>query len=378
MKNINKSFIKGIYCGFCIALFFVTITQLFYYIRETDLIKINNIMYLVKENYIESFEKNDILDGMYKGIFHNLDSYSSYMSAEEYNSFISIEDNNFCGVGIRWQKNEDGYCEIIRVFEDGPAYNSGLQKGDLIISINNKNIGVMSREEIKTELRGLEGTEMCVKVIRDNVEFDYTFVREPIQIPFVLCDIEDNIGIITIDSFEGTVVEDFRQALLKIDKNNIKDIVIDLRNNTGGNVDCLGGVLEELLDKEYLVFTLKNKDNISNDYIIKGTNKHTYNIVVLVNKYSASCSEIMAGMLRDYGLATVLGETTYGKGVVQESFVLEDNSVVFITTGRYYLPNGSTITKDGLIPTVEIEDISSTDKDEQLEKAKELLKDGDI
>ena len=372
LSKVNK-FLLGLYSGFLIAFRMFTLPQLLYTIKDSDLTKINSILDIINNNYIESWTKEDILDGIYKGIFLNLDGYSNYLSKEEYEEFISSESNNFCGVGIRWQKNEDGIYELLRVYENGPAYESGLKKGDLIISVNEKNISAMSLEEVSTEIRGEEGTDVDIIAVRDNKELKFTVTRRFVHIPYAVCDIDNNLGIIKIESFEGEVVEDFRNALDKLDKENITNVIIDLRDNTGGSVDSLCDILSQIITEKKLVFTLRKNNNISEDCIIESYNDKKYNIVVLVNEHTASCSEIMAGMLQDYDMCIVVGEPTFGKGVIQDSFNMYDNSVVTLTTGRYYLPSGRSITESGLIPDIEIEDNIYTDIDEQLEKAKELF-----
>lgn len=363
----KRGYADGIYLGFLIALLLFTLSNsLFGYIRWSEISKINEVFYVLNKVYAEEYDIDEVKEGIYKGIVNKLDGFSSYMTREEYDSFSSAEDNNYCGIGVQWQIFEDLYT-IVEVFEDSPAEEAGLKKGDILWGVNGNFCKTMTSEELSAEVRGLEGTSVDMIIVRNNEEIELTVVRRPIQRKIARLKIYDNVGVIDIDSFDGTVVEDFSECVEQLNKENITNLIIDLRNNTGGSVEILGTLMQDIVDTNAHIFNLVRKDGSTVEYSLKShTDKH-YNILILVNNATASASETMAGSLRDLGLAKLVGTQTYGKGVIQDSVVLSDESVLNITSGHCYLPNGEMITKDGLTPDIIIEDDTKTLADEQLE-----------
>ena len=169
-----------------------------------------------------------------------------------------------------------------------------------------------------------------------------------------------------MESFEGFVVEEFHNCIEEVNKQGITNLIIDLRYNTGGSIELLGTIMQDLVPSNEKIFSLHKKDGTDIEYSVKSHTDKDFNIVILVNSSSASCSEIMAGSLRDLGLAILVGENTYGKGVIQDCIELRDHSILYLTSGHYYLPAGEPITEDGLTPDFVVRDIKETFEDEQL------------
>ena len=368
-----RGLVDGIYIGFALALILVTFNQQkLNYFTFTDISKLNEVEAILSKVYAETYTKEELTTGMYKGLVGSLDGFSTYMTADEYNSFSSDEDSSYCGIGIKWQLFDD-YYTIIKVYEDSPAYRAGIEAGDIIWGANGKNCQAMTREELRAELRGEQGTIVDLILIHDDKEVEYQVEREPIQKPTASLEVKDGIGIITLESFEGIVVEEFHNCIEEVNKQNITDLIIDLRYNTGGSVELLGTIMQDLVPSNEKIFSLRKKDGTDIEYSVKSHTDKNYNIIILVNSSSASCSEIMAGSLRDLGLATIIGENTYGKGVIQDCIELRDHSILYLTSGHYYLPNGEPITEDGLTPDYIIEDDKETIEDEQLNYALNLF-----
>lgn len=364
-----RGIVDGIYLGFALALILVTFNQqVLNYFTFTDISKLNEVETILSKVYAEPYTKEELTTGMYKGLINNLDGFSAYMTEEEFNSFSSDEDSSYCGIGIKWQLFDEHYI-IIKVYEDSPAEKAGIVAGDIIWGANGKNCQAMTREELRAELRGEQGTFVDLIVIHDDKEVEYTIERQPIQKPNASLEVKDGIGIITLETFEGLVVEEFHNCIEEVNKQNITNLIIDLRYNTGGSVELLGTIMQDLVPADEKIFSLKKKDGTDIEYSLKAHTDKNYNIIILVNNSSASCSEIMAGSLRDLGLATIVGENTYGKGVIQDCIVLRDKSVLYLTSGHYYLPNGEPITDDGLTPDYIVEDNPETFEDEQLDYA---------
>ncbi len=361
-----RGLVDGIYIGFTLALVLVTFNQqVLNYFTFKDISKMNEVETILSKTYAESYTKEELTTGMYKGLIGSLDGFSTYLTADEYKSFISDEDSSYCGIGIKWQLFDE-YYTIIKIYEGSPASKAGLKVGDILWGANGKNCQAMTREELKAELRGEQGTTVDLIVIHDDKEVEYQIERQPIQKPNASLELKNQVGVITLESFEGNVVEEFHKCIEEVNTQNITDLIIDLRYNTGGSVELLGTIMQDLVPSNEKIFSLQKKDGTNIEYSVKSHTDKQYNIVILVNHSSASCSEIMAGSLRDLGLATIVGENTYGKGVIQDCIELRDHSILYLTSGHYYLPNGEPITEDGLCPDYIVEDIRETFEDEQL------------
>lgn len=361
-----RGLVDGIYIGFGLALLLVTFNQqVLNYFTFTDISKLNEVETILNKVYAEPYTKDELTTGMYKGLVGSLDGFSTYMTTEEYNSFSSDEDSFYCGIGIKWQLFDE-YYTIIKVYEGSPAFKAGIEAGDIIWGVNGKNCQALTREELRAELRGEQGTFVDLIIIHNDKEVEYTVERQPIQKPNAILEIRNNIGIITLESFEGFVVEEFHNCIEEVNKQGISNLIIDLRYNTGGSIELLGTIMQDLVPSNEKIFSLHKKDGTDIEYSVKSHTDKDFNIVILVNSSSASCSEIMAGSLRDLGLAILVGENTYGKGVIQDCIELRDHSILYLTSGHYYLPAGEPITEDGLTPDFVVRDIKETFEDEQL------------
>ncbi len=292
---------------------------------------------------------------------------------------------NYTGIGIYLTKDiERNVILIISPIKDSPAYNAGILPGDVITKIDGESYTGEQLNEASNKIKGEVGSTVKLEIVRNNQIKEIEVKRENIKINHVEGKVIDNttIGYIEFNSFDEGCAEEFKAKLEELKQKNITSLIIDIRNNGGGLVNEALDIADFIVDKDstLLITTDKNgKEEISkakNDAIINVP------IIVLTNKSTASASEILAGALRDNGKATIVGEKTYGKGVIQELLTLTDGSGLKITTNEYYTPNRNKINKVGITPDVEVDldeetkeqlDIEEA-KDNQLQKAIEMLK----
>lgn len=307
------------------------------------------------------------------------DPYSSYFTKEEYDSFVNSIDNKFCGIGIYMDVVEEG-VKVLSTIENSPAVEVGLEAGDIIVSADGISLQGKAAEEASKYLKGEEGSKVNIVVKRGEQLLNFEITRKSIVAPTVTSQIlKDNIGYIRISSFGGTTSYEFLDKLNKLEENNVKSYIIDLRYNGGGYVNSaldIGGYF--LGDKPMVLMEDNNKNKLtyygtSHPKIIETP------IIFLVNEYSASASEILSAAVKDYGKAFFIGKTTYGKGVAQNMFPLSDGSYMKLTTFKFFSPKGSVIQHVGIAPDLQVNEdedsleaaaliLSNINKDEKLFK----------
>lgn len=328
-------------------------------------------------SYNGDIDKDDIIEGAKKGLVESLgDVYTVYMDSEEAEEFYDdLHGNVGSGIGVEMGLR-DGYVRVLRTLPDNPAREAGILAGDIIYKVNGEEVYDLSVDEIAKKVRGETGSEVTVTVVRDGKEKSFTMKRESINNVSAYVEYDGHTAIITVTRFDddtGTMVQGFAREFA--DK-GIKKVILDLRNNGGGYVSAAQDLLSLWLDNEKILVQ-KSKhfgDNTTNTFSGKALLKDM-KTVVLVNGSTASASEIVVGALQDYGKATIVGETTYGKGVVQNLYELSGSTVLKVTTAEWYTPNDRSINKTGITPDIEVErtyeDINAM-RDPQLKKAKEL------
>jgi carboxyl-terminal processing protease len=311
---------------------------------------------------------------MIKGYVAGLgDPYAAYFAEDDLEGYSQDIQGDYVGLGIVLA-NEEGSADIIirEVYEDAPAEKAGILAGDILKKVNDKDVSKMDISDIIANEIGKElGTKVALTVARDGKQL--TFNTEISRITIKTIDykmLEDKIGYIKIAEFNQKTTNQFEKALDELTKQEMKGLVIDLRNNPGGLVSSASDMLNMLLPKGVIV-TEKDKNN----KIIAQVNsdgKHEFKLplVVLINENSASSSEIFAGALRDYDMCTLVGEKTFGKGIIQGMFELSDGTILKITTSEYFLPKGESIHDKGIEPDVKVKNEPDSDNEEQSKDGK--------
>lgn len=343
--------------------------------------KVDSLRNYILENYYEKLDGQDLNVGILKGLFQGVgDPYSYYMTAEEYESVLISLTGEYSGIGVTLSPNEKGYIEVIAPTEESPAEAAGIKSGDCITKVDGVSYSGAEIDVAAAAIRGKAGTKVTITVLRNLEERDYTIERRKIISKTVKSDIiGNNVGYIRINSFEDSTYTDFKEALKRMESQNVAGLVIDLRDNPGGLVDSCIDIADLLMDKATVVYS-EDQRGERNYYNVKdGSTSLPY--VLLVNGGTASSAEILSAGVQDNGEGLIVGTLTYGKGIIQQMEQLSDGSAVNLTILQYFSPKGKIIHKVGITPdyVVELtEEDYNTDgqliDDKQLNKALELLK----
>lgn len=392
-KKMKKNFIlTTILIALIVAVFSSEFT-LYYYNKANNLEKteasenadknidiiaenIKSFRTVIDQYYIGEIDEQKILDETIKGYVNGLDDeYSEYMTKEEWEEFQADALGNYVGIGIYMTIDENGNVVILSPIEGTPAADVGLKEGDVIVNVNDESVLGFSSDEVSSKIKGEEGTKVKITVLRNNEYLDFEVERKAIKVYHVESEMLDNkIGYISLLTFDEGCSEEFKNAYEKLASEGAEKLIIDLRSNTGGLVDEALNIADMILPKgaKMLITTdsegNKTTDVSENDPII--INK---DIVLLVNEYSASASELLVGALKDNGKAIVVGKNTYGKGVIQSVFMLNDGSALKLTVNEYFTPNETKINKVGIKPDYEVDLGEDPNVDTQLNKAIEVL-----
>lgn len=339
----------------------------------------------LEKKYIGEINDEELIEGAVKGYVDALgDPYTTYYTKKEMKTIMEETNGNFVGIGVYMTKDlEKNAILIIKPIENSPAEKAGILPGDLITKVDDVEYTGDKLEEASNKIRGEEGTKVKLEIYRNGETKTFELTRTKVVVSHVTTKVLNNdIGYIAISDFEGECASEFETKYKQLEKQGIKKLIIDIRNNGGGIVDEALKIANMLVDKDSTLLITKDKSD--KEEATKATEKPIINIptVVLVNEYSASASEILAGALKDNGKATLVGTKTYGKGIIQELHQLSDGSGLKITVSEYYTPNHNAIHKIGITPDVEV-DLSEDVKqqttiqekdDNQLQKAIEILK----
>lgn len=324
--------------------------------------------FLEKKNYIQSLvdyyfwqetDKEALYDGMYKGMMEALgDPYSCYYTKEEYAQLMESVEGVYCGIGALVSQNATTkVITIVRPFVNGPAYNAGMLPGDILTEIDGEDISTWDINLAVKHMKGEQGTQVSLKVWRPSESryIEMTVTRDLIEVETVSYQmLEDEIGYIYVMEFDDITTQQFETAYKNLLAQGMKGLVIDIRDNPGGLLTTVSDMLDLFLDKGTIVYTIdkyEHKEVIS----AKKGKVDLVPMTVIVNGNSASASEIFSGALQDYGLATILGTQSFGKGIVQSIIPLSDGSAVKMTVSRYFTPNGVCIHGTGITPDVVVE-----------------------
>lgn len=333
---------------------------------------------IVDDQYIGDIDKTKLVDETVKGFINGLgDEYSEYMTAEEWQQYQEDALGNYSGVGIVMMQDDNGYILVTNVIKDSPSEKAGIKQGDYIVGVNGESIYNVDSSEVSKKVKGEAGTEVTLNILRNDTEtLDFTLKRENIRMYHVEGKmLEDGIGYVYFNTFDEGCADEFEQEMDKLVEQGAKKVVLDLRYNTGGAVDEALQILDLFLEKGQIELITQSANGLKVTTSSKTDKKYNFeDMVILINEYTASASEILTGALIDNGLAKTVGTKSYGKGVMQSVLSLLDGSVLKLTTQEYNTPNGTKIHKIGITPDYEIEATDDEEIDNQLEKAKAVLK----
>lgn len=346
--------------------------------------KIEYLEKLIDQEYLGEVDNDEMAEGVYAGLVYGLgDVYSRYYTADEYAQETASTDGAYAGIGVSIQKNKNGGVQIAECYEGGPGAEAGLQTGDVITAINDTDVTDMELSDVVSMIRENKDKTIVLTVLRENedssreISVDVTDVELPSVSGEML---DESTGYIQITQFTGVTPQQYKDTFAELKDKGMERLVIDLRNNPGGLLTSVCDILREILPEGLIVYT-EDKDGNREEETCDGKNKLNMPLAVLVNENSASASEIFAGAVQDHGVGTIVGTTTYGKGVVQELRQLSDGSAVKLTVSNYYTPNGNSINKVGIKPDVEVKlasvllnkDEITHEEDNQLQEALNVI-----
>ena len=349
--------------------------------------KMELLMQLIDQYYMYDISVDDMRTGAYKGLLEGLgDPYTCFYTKEEFDALMESTTGTYYGIGAVVQQNlKTMYITIVKPYVDGPAYNAGMLPGDIIYMVDDVDVTGMDINNVVAMMKGPEGTKVKVTVVRDGEPdpVDLFITRAKIEIETIEYEmLENDIGYILISGFEEPTPKQFKEAIEDLQKQGMKGLVLDLRDNGGGLLDAVVEMLDYILPKGMIVYT---EDKYGNRDEYKGTDKDVLELpmTVLINGNSASAAEIFAAAMQDYKAATLVGTTSFGKGIVQTILPLTDGTAVKITISRYFTPNGVCIHGEGVTPDIEVElkdelrqlVVIPKDQDNQLEVAISLILD---
>jgi len=269
---------------------------------------------------------------------------------------LNIEEYSGIGVYVELDKKNENKLTLLEVFEEGPAGNAGLKAGDIIIEIDGRSTDGMTMEEGTGLIRGPQGSEINLTIERTEEIIEFSFLRDKITVKNILFKLtDDGIGYIKIRTFGENTAEELEEALEELNKHNVRAYIIDLRNNGGGLIETAIDICSKFLPEESPVVTVKEKENFPVKYKSEGAGNIEMPLVVLVNEFSASASEITAGAMKDNKRGIIMGTKTFGKGSVQTIYPLGISGVLKITNAHYFTPSDRNIDKEGLMPDIEVE-----------------------
>ena len=344
---------------------------------SVDWSPLDEVYYKLNTSYNGEVPVDEMIEGAKKGMVEALgDVYTVYMDADETVDFYNdLHGNVGSGIGVEMGLR-DGYVRVLRTLPDNPAKKAGILAGDIIYKVDGEEVYDLSVDEVAKKVRGETGSSVTITVVRDGEELDFTMKRESINNVSAYVEYDGSTAIITVTRFDndtGKMVQEFAK---EFESRGVKKVILDLRGNGGGYVSAAQDLLSLWLDGEkVLIQKSKHFGNSSSSASSGKAILKNMKTVVLVNGSSASASEIVAGALQDYGKATIVGEKTYGKGVVQNLYDLSGGTVLKVTTAEWYTPLDRSINETGITPDIEVErtyeDINSM-RDPQLKKALEL------
>lgn len=397
-KELKREFNKGMAMGIVIA---VLLMVLFVLGKRTFTIYSNmlsgsidyedkaQLIYdTLKEHYVDDIGEDELYEGIFSGMVnYTTDQYSYYIPAESYEDFVSGTSGEYVGIGIVVSVDENENIAIQYVMEGSPAEAAGILPGDILVAVDGVEASLENYYDVIDMVKGEEGTTVDIKIYRPDQALTLEKTVERANIDTVTVSsamMDDGMGYIRISEFDSVTYDQFKAALNELNSQGMKGVIMDVRDNPGGLLTSVTAVLDELLSEGIITYT---EDKYGNkEYEYSTGDGIDIPVVVLTNGLSASAAELFTAALKDRGVGSVVGETTYGKGIVQTTFPLSDGSAVKITTAKYYTPSGVCIQGVGVEPDYEIKALPDfelpymasgtaelSDNDIQLDKAVEIL-----
>jgi carboxyl-terminal processing protease len=401
---MDRDYFKGLISGIVIALvvgfIYMGADELVTYLSDNGIYfdqgterqelgvdqKINRIITNLERHYYEDVDIDQLLDGVFSGILAAVgDPYTVYYSEDEYKAVTESTQGVYSGIGSYISYDPEEEVFILLPFLGSPSEKAGVLPGDILLQVDGVDVSNKSIDETVSMVKGEEGTIVILSIYREfeNRTLEVPVLREQIDVPTIGHEmLEDNIGYIQITEFDEVTYDQFRTALEELETEGQEGLIIDLRNNPGGLLHIVEAITDELLEKDKLIVYTENKQGKRSELRAKNNNAFKKPLVLLINGNSASASEILAGAVKDHGIGTLVGTTTFGKGLVQTLLQLGDGSAMKLTISRYFTPNGNYIHDKGIEPDVEVqlpEELRNRltidrEDDIQLNKALEIIK----
>ena len=407
-ESESENFIKGLFCGILLVL--ICAAGTLFYTRwkiakiqsgttagvtseklDLDLSKVKRktgeIEALINAYYLDEIDAQQIEDTLYTGMVAGLDDpYSVYYTQEQLESMEEATSGEYSGIGATLSQDPDTKeISVVSCFDGTPAEEAGLLPGDVITGWNGNPVSDMELSELVSKIKTDPDEHLTLSIERDGEELEVELTRRAVEIPTVEYEIlEDQIGYIRLLEFDEVTAQQFEEAMSDLESQGMEKLIIDVRNNPGGVLQTVCDMLDQFLPEGLIVYT-EDKNGKRTEYTSDEEHQFTKPLAVLVNGNSASASEIFAGAIQDYGIGTIVGTTTFGKGIVQKIFYLSDGTGLKLTMAKYYTPKGHDIHKKGIQPDVEVEldeDLQnqssiSHEEDNQLKKAISVLQEQD-
>lgn len=349
--------------------------------------KFNQIKRILKDTYYDKVDENKLLEGAISGMTESLrDPYTVYFTAEQMNSFSERADGEYVGVGMHVIMDNDGILTVVDTFEDSPARKAGLTKDDKILKVDGKDVTSIKDENIIISMiKGKENTNVKITVYRPSEEksIDFDIVRKKIKVSNIEWEmLEGNVGYIRILMFDNDAYSYFTKALDELAAKGMKGLIIDVRDDPGGDYEQVVEIADRLLPKGLIVYT--EDRNKKRDEKISDERQFDKPLAILVNGNSASASEVLSGAIKDHKKGKLIGTKTFGKGLVQQVYGFKDGSGLKLTVSRYFTPSGQCIQGIGIEPDIKVEPLDEykdypvsnipRDKDVQLKRAHDYIK----
>lgn len=353
---------------------------LIYYALDFNEQGFSNLMrFITAYRFIETKYVNDtddvkLIDGAIDGMVKSLnDPHSNYLSPKMYKTLMEQTEGSFAGIGVVMGMDNEQKIHIVGIMENSPGQKAGLQEGDEILAVDGVPVTQMAFDEVAAHVRGQAGTDVVLTIMRDNTNQDITITRDNIKLKTVGHKmLDNNIGYIQIVSFSEDTANEFNEAYNDLKNQGMKALVLDLRNNPGGLLTTCVEIAKKLVPKGEIVSIVDKQGN--KETYSSSLEAPEYPLVVLINKNSASASEILSGAIQDTKAGTIIGNTSYGKGSVQTILPMFEDDAVKLTIAKYYTPSGRSIDGTGITPDIEINLDENATSDTQLDKALEILK----
>ena len=363
-KMKHGTYVKGVATGVILTVLAGGGIKAVQYCRSDEILsdlaftqKIKYLENMIDEEYLGEISTDKLEEGVYAGLIYGLgDVYSRYYTKDEYEQESVTTEGSYVGIGVAMQKYTAGGVQIVECYKGSTAEEAGVKVDDVITAINGEDITDTELQDVVSMIKDNEDKDVVLTVQRKGEDTQEITVKvSNMELPSVFGEmLDENTGYIQITEFKGVTVEQYEEVFADLKEQGMERLVVDLRDNPGGLLNVVCDILRDILPEGLIVYT-EDKNGNRSEETCDGKNPLDMPLAVLVNGNSASASEIFAGAVKDYGLGTIVGTTTYGKGVVQSIRQLSDGSAVKLTIANYYTPKGNSINKTGIRPDVEVE-----------------------